>query len=120
MGQLSDALEVAARQLEARLASHRELLRDREIRGTLPQSWRFETESESAVLRLERSGRVTVAADVIEPPAVIVRWTQALLVDALLHGRPNEAPRPEPPPTVLFPQDAGRKAFSRLGTSLGL
>jgi hypothetical protein len=119
MGQLSDALEAAGRQLEARLLGHREqILRDG-LATTFPQSWRFETESESAVLRIDRSARVSVGVDVIEPPAVIVRWTQGELVRALLSGRSNEEPRPEPP-TIRFTSDAGRKAFSLLGASLGL
>lgn len=119
MGQLSDALASAGRQLAARLAAHPELLADAEIRAALPQSWRFETESESAVLRIDRRGRVTVEADVVEPPEVIVRWEQAELVAALLRGRSSEEARPRPP-SIRFPSDAGRKAFSRLGTSLGV
>jgi hypothetical protein len=119
MGQLSDALQTAGRQLESRLHTHwKDMTRDG-LGTALPQSWRFETESESAVLRLDSDGRVTVSADVIEPPAVIVKWTQAHLVDALLSGRSNERPR-EPPPNVRFTSDRGRKAFSLLGTSLGL
>lgn len=85
----------------------------------LPQSWRFETESETAVLRLDPHGRVSVSSDVIEPPSVIVRWTQADLVEALLRGRSNDASRPSPP-AIRFVSDAGRKAFSLLGTTLGL
>ncbi len=117
MGQLSDALLAAGRQLEARFrAHHNEMMKD----GlALPQSWRFETESEAAVLRLGPEGVVSVATDVTEPPAVIVRWTQARLVEALLSGRSNERAR-ESPPLVRFTSDAGRRAFSMLGTSLGL
>ncbi len=86
---------------------------------TLPQSWRFVTESEVAVLRLEPDGRVSVLEDVSEPPDVIVQWTQAELVGALLSGRSNELPR-ERPPRIRFATASGRKAFSLVGTSLGL
>lgn len=119
MGELSDALLSAGRQLEARWRAHRETMSASGLAGAFPQSWRFETESEFAVLRLDAAGRVTVAADAIEPPSVIVRWTQRELVAALLSGRSNERPR-DPPPTVRFTTDLGRKAFSMLGTSLGL
>ena len=71
------------------------------------------------MLRLASDGRVTVTADVIEPPAVIVQWTQRSLVEALLSGRSNERLR-DPPPVIRFTSDAGRKAFSLLGTSLNL
>ena len=119
MGQLSDALVVAGRQLEARLLAHRAEMAQDGLERALPQSWRFETEAESAVLRLDRAGRVTVSSDVIEPPSVIVQWTQPFLVDALLSGRSNERSR-EHPPVIRFTSDAGRKAFSMLGTSLNL
>ncbi len=119
MAQLSDALASAGRQLEARLQTHRDRMMKEGLHAALPQSWRFETESESAVLRLGADGRVTVGADVTEPPSVIVRWSQARLLDALLSGRSNEHDRLSPP-TIRFTTDAGRKAFSLLGTSLGL
>ena len=119
MGQLSDALEVAGRQLESRFRQHRDGMLSSDLARALPQSWRFETESESAVLRIDRSARVRVVADVVEPPAVIVKWTQRELIGALLSGRSNEQPRPSPP-SIRFTSDAGRKAFSMLGTSLGL
>ncbi len=119
MGQLSDALQVAGRQLESRVRTHRDTMMKDGLGSALPQSWRFETESETAVLRLDRDGRVSVGADTIEPPSVIVKWTQGRLVDALLSGRSNEEPRTSPP-TIRFTSDAGRKAFSLLGTSLGL
>lgn len=119
MGQLSDALETAGRQLEARLKAHGPQMLDGALRGTLPQSWRFETESETAVLRLGRDGSVSVSSDVIEAPAVIVRWRHEALVEALLSGRSNERTR-GPPPAIRFPSDVGRRLFSLLGTSLGL
>jgi hypothetical protein len=119
MGQLADALNVAARQPSARVQSHWSDMANGPTGVTLPQSWRFETESESAVLRLETHGHVSVAADVRGPPEVIVKWTQAELVDTLLSGRSNERAR-EQPPTIRFTSDSGRKAFSLLGTSLGL
>jgi len=119
MGQLSDALQSAARQLEARFRSHSaEMLRDG-LAAALPQSWRFETESETAVLRIDRQAHVSVETDVVEPPTVIVKWNQNHLVDALLSGRSNEQARLTPP-TIRFTSDAGRRAFSLLGTSLGL
>ena len=119
MGQLADALGVAARQFDARVQSHRGgLLHDG--RGVAPpQSWRFETEPESAVLRLDRDAHVSVVQDIIETPAVIVRWTPDQLVRALLFGRSNEGPRVSPP-TIRFTSDAGCKAFSLLGMSLRL
>lgn len=119
MGQLSDALTSAGQQLEARLKLHREQMMKDGLGTALPQSWRFQTESESAVLRLDRQGHVTVGTDVIEPPAVIVQWSQEALVETLLSGRSNEHERPSPP-KIRFTSDAGRKAFSLLGTSLGL
>lgn len=119
MGQLSDALLSAGRQLEARFRAHRTEMTAGGLSERFPQSWRFETESEFAVLRIDAEGRVSVAADAIEPPAVIVRWEQTRLVDALLAGRSNETPPPSRP-TVRFTSDAGRKAFSMLGTSLGI
>ena len=119
MGQLSDALSVAARQLSARIQGHWPDMAKGAAGVTLPQSWRFETESESAVLRVDPEGRVSVLADVIEHPDVIVKWTQAELVDTLQAGRSNERAR-EHPPTIRFTSDSGRKAFSLLGTSLGL
>jgi hypothetical protein len=119
MGQLSDALLSASRQLEARFRSHRKQMLADGLEGSLPQSWRFETESEFAVLRLTPEGTVTVSSDVSEPPSVIVKWTQDRLVTTLLSGRSNELAR-DPPPTIRFTSDHGRKAFSLLGTSLGL
>jgi len=119
MGQLADALTVAAGQLSVRIRDHWQDMNKAGGGVTLPQSWRFETESESAVLRLEPNGRVSIVADVIEHPEVIVKWTQAELVSTLMAGRSNERAR-EHPPTIRFTSDSGRKAFSLLGTSLGL
>lgn len=119
MGQLADALRVAANQLSARLMAHWSTMASGANAISLPQSWRFETESESAVLRIDPDGRVEVVDDVIEHPEVVVKWTQTELVGALLAGRSNETARAHPP-TVRFTSDAGRKAFSLLGTSLGL
>jgi hypothetical protein len=119
MGQLSDALWTAALQLEARLRTHHEQMFQDGLGSVFPQSWRFETESETAVLRIDRAARVTVEVDVIEPPSVIVRWTQDALMEALLSGRSNEQARANPP-KIRFTSDAGRRAFSMLGTSLGL
>lgn len=119
MGQLADALTAAGRQLEIRLETHRDPMMKVELAKSLPQSWRFETESESEVPRIDAAGRISVRPDVIEPPTVIVKWTQSRLVEALLSGRSNEVARTSPP-TVRFASDLGRKAFSLLGTSLGL
>ena len=119
MGQLGDALRAAARPLEARLrARDAAILRDG-LSDTLPQSWRFVTESEVAVLRLGTDGHVAVLDDVAEPPNVIVQWTQHELVAALLSGRSNELDRPNPP-RIRFATASGRKAWSLVGTSLGL
>ena len=119
MGQLGDALRSASVQLEARIRAHGgPMLRDG-LAETLPQSWRFVTQSEVAVLRVAPDGRVSVVDDVAEPPDVIVQWDQADLVAALLAGRSNEVSRPNPP-VVRFATAHGRKAFSLLGTSLGL
>ncbi len=119
MGQLSDALLSAGRQLEARLRTHRREMEAGGLLAVFPQSWRFETDSESAVLRVDAEGRVSVVADAIEAPSVIVRWTHHELVEALLSGRSNEVRR-DPRPSIRFTSDGGRKAFSMLGTSLGL
>ncbi|HTT34501.1 MAG TPA: hypothetical protein VLX64_03875 [Thermoplasmata archaeon] len=119
MGELSDALAAAARQLEARLAAHRDEMTGAGPGELFPQSWRFQTESESAVLRIAADGSVSVQADAIEPPTVIVAWEQRRLVRALLSGRSNEEDRPQPP-SIRFTSDRGRRAFSLLGTSLGL
>jgi len=94
------------------------MLRDG-LSETLPQSWRFVTNSEVAVVRILRGGQVEVLDDVAEPPDVIVQWSQEELVAALLSGRSNEVPRPHPP-VIRFATAHGRKAFSLLGTSLGL
>ena len=94
------------------------MLRDG-LSETLPQSWRFVTNSEVAVLRIDLEGQVSVRDDVSEPPDVIIQWTQTELVAALLAGRSNERPRPDPP-VIRFATARGRKAFSLLGTSLGL
>lgn len=110
---------VAGREVEARLRTHRREMSKEGLSHAFPQSWRFETESESAVLRVDRRGRVSVRADAIEPPAVIVQWAHQSLVEALLAGRSNEK-RTEPPPAVRFTSDQGRKAFDMLRTSLGL
>ncbi|MCI4340273.1 MAG: hypothetical protein L3J73_03280, partial [Thermoplasmata archaeon] len=85
----------------------------------LPLSWRFVTESEVAVLRLGVDGRASVLDDVSEPPNVIVQWTQVDLVAALLSGRSNLETRPDPP-RIRFATASGRKAWSLVGTSLGL
>ena len=119
MGQLSDALRYAGRDVEARLRTHLTEMSKDGLNTALPQSWRFETESEQAVLRLEPQGGVSVSADVIERPAVIVKWAQEPLVEALLSGRSNEVVRGSAP-SIRFTSERGRKAFSLLGTSLGL
>lgn len=119
MGQLADALTTAGRQLEARYRAHASAMAAGGLAATFPQSWRFETEMESAVLRIDAGGTVRVLADVIEPPAVIVKWNHQRLVEALLSGRSNEVARLSPP-TIRFTSDEGRKAFSMLGTSLGI
>ena len=72
-----------------------------------------------AVRRIDREGEVSVRDDVAEPPDVIVQWSQRELVTALLAGRSNEEPRPNPP-VIRFATGRGRKAFSLVGTTLGL
>ena len=119
MGQLADALKGTARQLSARIQSHWSEMAKGAPEVALPQSWRFETESESAVLRLASDGTVSIVSDAREHPDVLVRWTQAELVGTLLGGRSNERVR-EHPPTIRFTSESGRKAFSLLGTALGL
>jgi hypothetical protein len=119
VGQLGDALGVAARQLTARWRAHGAEMAKGAPPDLFPQSWRFETESEYAVLRITSDGAATVATDVIESPQVLVKWSQEELVRALLEGRSNERVR-RSAPTIRFTSDAGRKAFSLLGTSLGL
>jgi hypothetical protein len=119
MGELGDALLSSGRQLEVRLRTHWEPLMKDGLDRALPQSWRFETESEIATLVLDPHGKVSVRSDVVEPPDVIVRWQHARLLQALLSGRGNEMPR-DAPPRIVFANDRGRKAFSLLGTSLGI
>jgi hypothetical protein len=119
VGQLSDALTLAGHQLEARLRTHGDRMMREGLGTALPQSWRFQTESETAVLRLDGDLRVTAGDDVVEPPAVIVQSSREALVGALLSGRSNERARATPP-MFRFTSDAGRKAFSMLGTSFGL
>ena len=105
--------------MEARFQAHRVELAKAGLKHVFPQSWRFETEAESAVLRLDRKGHISIGADAIEPPSVIVKWAQAPLVEALLSGRSNELPRGQRPES-RFTSDAGRKAFDMLRTSLSL
>jgi hypothetical protein len=119
MGQLGDALRSAARALESRLRAHDGALLHDGLSEFLPQSWRFTTQSEVAVLRIAPDGRVSVVDDVSESPDVIVQWDQTELVAALLAGRSNETARARPP-QIRFANARGRKAFSMVGTSLGL
>ena len=119
MGELADYLYFAGREVEAHLQAHRVEVINEGLESILPQSWRFETEKESAVLHLDTVGHVSVSAESIEPPSVIVRWAQEPLVDPLIRSRSHHRVR-APVPSVYFASEAGREAFRALGMTLGL
>ncbi len=119
MGELEDYLYFAGREVEAHLQAHRVEVMNEGLESALPQSWKFETEKESAFLNLDTVGHVSVSPESTNPPAVIVRWTQAPLVDALLWRDSRHQIR-GPPPSIYFASEAGREAFRVLGFTLGL
>ena len=119
MGELADFLYFAGREVEAHLQAHRVEVITEDLESALPQSWRFETEKETAVLHLDTVGHISVSTESTEAPEVIVRWAQRPLVDTLQRTR-RRSHVPEPLPSIHFASEAGRKAFRMLGISLGL
>lgn len=119
MGELADFLYFAGREVEAHLQAHRVEVITEDLESALPQSWRFETEKETAVLHLDTVGHISVSAESTEPPDVIVRWAHGPLVKTLHRDR-NHTHVPTPLPSIYFASEEGRKAFRVLGISLGL
>ena len=119
MGELADYLYFAGREVEAHLQAHRVEVINEGLESILPQSWRFETDKESAFLHLDTGGHISVSSESHEPPAVIVHWAHRPLLDTL--QRSGSHPRvPSPLPSICFTSEAGRKAFRALGITLGL
>lgn len=119
MGELADNLYFAGREVEAHLHAHRVEVMNGALESALPQSWKFETERESAFLHIDAVGHISVSPESAYPPEVIVRWAQEPLVDTL-QGRPARERGRVPLPTLFFASEAGREAFRVLGVTLGL
>jgi hypothetical protein len=115
---LAELLERVTPDLEREVRSRLQGFLGGFIRAFLPQVWVFETESETATLRVEPSGAVTVAPGSVPSPDVSVSAPRARL-EAMLTSRerPGSAPSDV---SVLLHTARGRAAFDQVRGRFGL
>jgi hypothetical protein len=118
MGQLRDALGGVCPEIEGR-AKARLKVDPAELRQWLPQSWGFETETETATLHLAADGSASATDGIAGPVDVSVIWTQSDLV-AVLTAKSRSASFIGENPKLRFRTPNGQRAFSLLRRAIGL
>jgi len=114
-GLLASICPEIERQLRPNLRGIRGLL----VRGYLPQTWVFETESETVSLIVDAQGKASVSNGPKYPKDVTIRWKHDSLASALRTRSSAHVPHGERP-IIMFHSQKGRAAFDFLRKRLGL
>jgi len=118
MGDVEAALRSAAEELQPEIQRRLSGFLGGLIRAYLPQAWVFRTEAETVTLRVDATGRVTVAPGPDAKPDVTVEIPWSRLKVALAQRRREAVP---PGPLTVTPHTAkGKAAFDYLRGRLGL
>ena len=89
------------------------------VRGYLPQTWIFETESESTTLTVDTAGNASVMSGASQFRDVTIRWHHDLLRSVLQTRNRLSVPLGQAPQVVCHTQK-GQTAFNFLRQRLGL
>jgi hypothetical protein len=118
MGEVEDLLRKAGVEFEPEIRSRLQGFLGGLIRNYLPQAWVFQTENETATLRVDAQGAVSVATGAGEKPDVTIEIPKKRLVAALKQRRREAVP---PGGLKVTPHTAkGKAAFDYLRGRLGL
>ncbi|MGC2289096.1 MAG: hypothetical protein WA688_04490 [Thermoplasmata archaeon] len=119
MGQLRDALGAVCPEIEGRATARLTANPAEGLHKWLPQSWGFETETESATLNLDADGRATATEGIHGPVDRSVNWSQADLLEVLTAAtRSTSFKRKNPLLRIRTPN--GQRAFCSLRGAIGL
>ena len=119
MGQLRDALGAICPELEGRAKARLSVDPGGGLRDWLPQSWLFETEVETATLRIDAVGIATSTVGSHGSVDVDIIWDQSHLIEVLT-AKVRSASFVGPNPKIRFRTPNGQRAFSLLRGALGL
>lgn len=89
------------------------------VRGYLPQTWVFETESESTTLTVNTAGNAAVISGASQFRDVTIRWHHDFLKSVLQMRNRASVPFGQAPQVVCHTQK-GQTAFNFLRRRLGL
>lgn len=119
MGDLRDALGQACPEIEGRAKARLKADPSDGLHSWLPQSWGFETDTESATLHIDAGGRASATEGIQGPVDVSVIWNQSDLLEVLT-ARTRSASFIGKNPKLRFRTPNGQRAFSLLRGALGL
>jgi hypothetical protein len=89
------------------------------VRGYLPQTWVFETESESTTLTVDATGNTSLMSGASQLRDVTIRWHHDLLRSVLQMRNRSSVPSGQAPQVICHTQK-GQTAFNFLRQRLGL
>ena len=119
MGQLRDALGAACPEIEGRAKARLSADPSDGLHGWLPQTWGFETDTESATLHLDAEGRASATEGIEGPVDVSVIWNLADLLEVLT-AKTRSASFVGKNPKLRFRTINGQRSFSLLRGALGI
>ena len=121
MSFISDLVgQAIAPRVSAELQPHLRGLFGGVVRGYLPQTWWFHTETGSATLFVDQQGVAQVKDGRVGQPDAEIAWTDAAFHAAITSRSRDAIPRGTPEPQVHLYTDKGRAAFGQLRRRLGL
>jgi hypothetical protein len=118
MGQLRDALGGVCPEIEGRAKARLAAGARDGLQFWLPQSWGFETETETATLHLDAQGAASATDGIHGPVDVSVIWNQADLLEVLT-AETRSVSFVGKNPKLRFRTPNGQRAFSLLRGALG-
>lgn len=119
MGQLRDALGGVCPEIEGRARARLSADPAAGLHSWLPQTWGFETETESATLVIDADGSARARDGIEGPVDVSVIWNLADLVEVLT-SKTRSASFVGKNPKLRFRNPNGQRAFSLLRGALGI
>jgi hypothetical protein len=119
MGQLRDALGAVCPEIEGRAKARLNAEPSEGLHLLLPQSWGFETDTESATLHIDAEGTATATDGIHGPVDASVIWNQADLMEVLT-ARTRATSFKGKNPKIRFRTSNGQRAFSLLRGAIGL
>lgn len=90
------------------------------VKGYLPQSWYFVTETGSAFLVVDKAGTATVHDGQAPAPDVTITWTDRAFHAAMVLRDQSQIPRADGAPDVVTHTGKGKTAFNFVRKHLGL